>query len=240
MRHVASKCCMYAPLQNEASHARESSANEVGASGAGSGFEGRRLTRRACAACLRPCNTMHCTHACQQPMELAPAGKGAGLRPINSPGVHVLHARQPATRSIARTRGFSRWSRRQRGGRGFEGRRLTRRSCAASSHPCNTRHRTQARCQSMEPAPAGKGAGSRLVNSPGVHVLHVREPATPGIARTRGISRRCQRQRERRGFEARRLTWLACAACSRACNTKHRTHGWCQPMEPAPAGQARA
>ena len=137
----------------------------------------------------------------------------AQVRAVDSLSVHVLHARQPATRSIARTQGFSRWNRRQRGGRGFEGRRLTRRSCAASSHPCNTRHRTQARCQSMEPAPARKGAGSRPINSPSVHVLHVRLTATRGIARTRGVSQWSQRQRGKRGLEGYRLTGRSCAAC---------------------------
>ena len=149
-------CCIFAPLQHEASHARVSTTDGDGAS-----------------------------------------GEGAGLRAIYSLGVHVQHVRVPATRSIARTQGVSRRSQHQRGGRGFEGRRLTQRSCAASAPPCNTRHRTQARCQSMEPAPARKGAGSRPINSPSVHVLHVRLTATRGIARTRGVSKWGRRQRGR-------------------------------------------
>jgi len=41
----------------------------------------------------------------------------------------------------------------------------------------------------------GAGAGSRAIGSRGVHLLHVRVPATRDSARTRGVSHRSQRQR---------------------------------------------
>ena len=70
--HWASMCCMFAFLQHETSQAREG-VEGAGASGAGRGFEGRRLTRRSCAASPPSCNTRHHTHAGRQPLEPAPA-----------------------------------------------------------------------------------------------------------------------------------------------------------------------
>ena len=200
-------------------------------------FEARILTGRPCAACSPSCNTRHRRHA-RASKEPAPVGLGAGSRAVDSRGDHVLHLRHPATRGITRTLGVSRWSRRQHVRRRFEGRRLTGRSCAACSLDCNTRQRTHARCQPMEPAPVGEGAGLRAVDSPGVHVLHVCEPATRGNARTRVIARtRLASFLGRRGFKGRKLTGRSCAACSRPCNTGHRTYARCQSMEPAPARQ---
>ena len=136
--------------------------------------------------------------------------------------------------AIARTRPSANRAGASGEGRGFEARKLSRLPCAACSRPCNTRHRTHAGRQPLEPAPAGRGAGSRPVNSPGVHVLHIREPATRGIAGTRASAKGAGASGERRGFVCRRLTGRSCAACSRLCNTRQRTHARCQPMEPAP------
>eukprot|EP00964_Phaeocystis_antarctica_P021283 scaffold11805_cov65-Phaeocystis_antarctica.AAC.4 len=72
------------------------------------------------------------------------------------------------------------------GGRGFEGRTLTRQERAACSPACNTG--THAWLQLIEPGPAGKGAGLRAIASRGFKVLHVRPPAKRGIARARVVS----------------------------------------------------
>eukprot|EP00964_Phaeocystis_antarctica_P018385 scaffold10159_cov63-Phaeocystis_antarctica.AAC.1 len=63
-------------------------------------------------------------------------------------------------------------------GRGSEASGVTWRPSAACSRSCNTRHRTHASRQMEGPAPVGQGAGSRPVASRGVHLLHVRIPAT--------------------------------------------------------------
>eukprot|EP00964_Phaeocystis_antarctica_P038114 scaffold21819_cov65-Phaeocystis_antarctica.AAC.3 len=65
---------------------------------------GRRLTRPSSAACSRAC-TRYRRHARRQINEPAPAGQGAGSRPVASRGDHPLHVREPATRDIAGTRG---------------------------------------------------------------------------------------------------------------------------------------
>ena len=72
--------------------------------------------------------------------------------------------------------------------RRFEACRLTWRSSAACSLPCNTRHRRHARRQMKDLAPPGKGVGSRPVASRGVHLMHVCFPATRYIAGTPGVS----------------------------------------------------
>ena len=123
-------CCMFAPLQHEASQAREVSADGAGASGGGRGFKAL-LTHQAIMCCMFA-NLQHgtSTRGVSQ-WSQRQRKRGAGLRPADSHCFHVLHARPPATRGIARTRGVNQWSRRQRGKRGLEGRRLTGRACAA-------------------------------------------------------------------------------------------------------------
>ena len=69
--------------------------------------------------------------------------------------------------------------------RGFEGGCITVRPSAACSHSCDTRQRTHTRRASARNGAGASGAGrrgSRAVASPGVHLLHVRAPATRGRA----------------------------------------------------------
>ena len=145
-------CCMFALLQHEQERGASAVWSQCQHPAGQAWFEDRRLTGRPCAACSPSCNTRHRRHA-RASKEPAPVGLGAGSRAVDSRGDHVLHLRHPATRGITRTLGVSRWSRRQHVRRRFEGRRLTGRSCAACSLDCNTRQRTHARCQPMEPAP---------------------------------------------------------------------------------------
>ena len=67
-------CCMLAPLQHEASHARGALANGAGDSGEGHGFEALKLTWLPCAAYSPSCNTGHRMHTWCQPLEPVPAG----------------------------------------------------------------------------------------------------------------------------------------------------------------------
>ena len=74
-------------------------------SGEGRGFEACGVTGRPSPACWLACNTRHRRHTRRQMKGPAPAGEGAGSRPVASLGEHLLHVRAPATRSIAGTRG---------------------------------------------------------------------------------------------------------------------------------------
>ena len=170
-------------------HARASD-ERGGASVVGREFEACGVTGRPSASYLYSCNTRHRRHA-RASDERAGASvvarefEACGLA---SPGVHLLHIRHPATRDTAEAREASdERAGTSGGGRGFEACGVTGRSSAACSHPCHTRHRRHARRQMIEPVPVGQGAGSRPVASPGDHLLHVRPPATRGIAGTRGV-----------------------------------------------------
>eukprot|EP00964_Phaeocystis_antarctica_P069594 scaffold42308_cov63-Phaeocystis_antarctica.AAC.1 len=91
-RHRATICCMFALLQHETSQGRE--ASDEGASGAGRRFEACGVTRSSSPACSHSCNTRHRRRARRQMIKPALAGQGAGSRPVDSHGVHVLHVDQ--------------------------------------------------------------------------------------------------------------------------------------------------
>eukprot|EP00964_Phaeocystis_antarctica_P053777 scaffold31588_cov64-Phaeocystis_antarctica.AAC.4 len=205
---------MFALLQHEASQAREASDGRAGASGAGRGFEACGVTGRSSPACSLPCNTRHRRHARRQMKERTPVGQVAGSRPVASPGAReasdrgagasgagrgfeacgVTRRSSPACWLACNTR-HRRHARRQMKepapaqgtGRGFEACGVTGRPSPACSLPCHTRHRRHAGRQMKESAPVGQGAGLRPMASHGVHLLHVREPATRDIAGTRGV-----------------------------------------------------
>ena len=100
-RHEASILCMQASQQHETSQAREASDERAGASGAGRGFKACGVTWRSSPACSHTCNTRHRRHAGRHIKEPTPLGQGTGSKAVDSHGVHVLHARIPATRNIA-------------------------------------------------------------------------------------------------------------------------------------------
>ena len=187
-RHEAFIPCMFAQLQQKTSQARKASDEGAGASAAGRGFEACGVTRRPSAACSLHCNTRHCRHVRRQMKGPAPAGQGAGSRPVGSRGLHLLHVGKPATRGTARTPGVSQWSQRQRERARVRGLWLHEVyiPCmfALLQHETSQAHE---RRQMHEPAPVGQGADSRPVASRGVHPLHVRIPATRDVAGTRGV-----------------------------------------------------
>ena len=178
---------MSASLQHETSQAHEASDERASASGAGHGFEAGGVTRRSSPACSPACNTRHRRHARRQMNEPAPAGQSAGSGLVaHVASIPCMFAILQHETSQAREASDDRAGA-SGAGRGFEACGITRRPSPACWLPCHTRHRRHARRQMKEPAPVGQGAGSRPVASLGVHLLHVRTPATRDTAGTRGV-----------------------------------------------------
>ena len=152
---------------------------------------------RPSAACSRPCDTRQRTHT--RGASARDAAGASGGRARGFEGGCVTRRPSAACSRPCDTRQRTRhaWgvsqrcSRRQRGQGvwGFEGGCVTRRPSAACSRPCDTRQRTHTRGASARDAAGASGGracgGSRAVASHGVHLLHVRAPATRGSARTR-------------------------------------------------------
>ena len=189
---------MFAPLQHETAHARAASAKGAGGSEERARVRGP-LRHEASICCMFAFLQHETAHA--RAASAKETGGSAERARVRGPLAHrasICCIFAPLQHETAHARAASaKGSRRAaRTGRGFEGRWLTRRSSAACSPSCNTRQRTHARRQ-----PRGAGGSEErarvrgAVDSLGVHLLHVRPPATRDSARTRGVSHGSRRQR---------------------------------------------